>query len=43
MFANYVRDEYNCRNLFLKVQSDDELQKSPEKIPRIDDSIENKE
>ena len=22
---------YNCRNLFLKVQSDDELRKSPDK------------
>ena len=44
-----MRDRYNCRNLFLKVQSDDELRKSPDKpeqrveIPRIDGSIANKE
>ena len=25
ILGNYVRDRYNCRNLFLKVQSDDEL------------------
>ena len=29
--GNYVRDRYNCLNLFLKVQSDDELRKSPDK------------
>ena len=26
-----MRDRYNCRNLFLKVQSDGELRKSPDK------------
>ena len=26
-----MRDRYNCSNLFLKVQSDDELRKSPDK------------
>ena len=31
IFRNYERDKYNCRNLFLKVQSDDELCKSPDK------------
>ena len=25
MLGNYVRDRYNCRDLFLTVQSDDEL------------------
>ena len=34
--ANYVhwktvRDRYNCRNLYLKVQGDDEVRKSPDK------------
>ena len=27
---NYERDRYNCHNLFLKVQSDGELRKSPD-------------
>ena len=27
----YVRDRYHCSNLFLKVQSDDELRKLPDK------------
>ena len=31
IFRNYVRDRYNCRNLFLKEQSDDEMCKSPDK------------
>ena len=31
MYENYVRDIYNCCNLFLKVKSDDELRKSPDK------------
>ena len=30
IFGNYERDRYNCCNLFLKVQSDDELHKSPD-------------
>ena len=30
-YGNYVRERYNCRNLFLKVQSNDELRKSPDK------------
>ena len=44
IFRNYVRDRYNCRNLFLKVQSDDELHKPPDKpFPCIDGSIAYKE
>ena len=39
MLGNYVSQIYNCRDLFLKVQSDAELRKSP----RIDGSIANKE
>ena len=31
IIRNYVRDRYNCRNLILKVQSDDELPKSHDK------------
>ena len=30
LLGNYVRDRYNCLNLFLKVKSDDELHKSPD-------------
>ena len=29
--GNYVWDSYSCRNIFLKVQGDDELRKSPDK------------
>ena len=31
----YVSDRYNCRNLFLTVQSGDELRKSPDKLFQI--------
>ena len=37
--GNYIWNKHNCLNLFLKVQHDDKMHKSPESLPSINGSV----